>query len=362
MSIYKRGDVWWIDVRVGGSRRRVRRSSGCTDETQARIIEQSMVAMNRGLTTRARARAIVDALTDADSVALDKIAPWYAEVLAVEKVSLSRLETQKRMSAICKAVAWLSANSRAACADDVSPDLAWRYACYFEEARQCSVKTRNTQVGMLHCVWEALIRHGKATANPWRLARGARRVTEESHGRAFTGDEVGHIIDAARALGCEWEGVVTVALYTGLRKRDVETLRWDEVDEVKGIITKTPGKTARRGVRVAIPMHEAVRRVLANADRSGAFVFPWRNAHPAGERLKAGDHSFAEVLARAGIIAQAGERISFHCLRHTFVTRLAEAGVAQDVRMRLAGHTNAATSNLYTHDFGQARWAIDRLA
>lgn len=362
MSIYKRGDVWWIDVRVGATRRRVRRSSGCTDETQARIVEQSMVAMNRGLTTRSRTRAIIDALAPDESVSLDKIATWYANLLVTEKTSLSRLETQKRMSAISKAVAWLATNSRAAAADDVSPDLAWRYACYFEEARHCSVKTRNAQVGMLHCVWEQLVRHGKATSNPWRLARGARRVAEESHGRAFSADEIGRILEAARALGCEWEGVVTLALYTGLRKRDVETLRWDDVDEAHGLIAKTPGKTARRGIRVAIPMHEAVRRVLADADRSSAFVFPWRAAHPAGQRPKIGDHPFAEVLARAGVVAQAGERISFHCLRHTFVTRLAEAGVAQDVRMRLAGHTNAATSNLYTHDLAASRDAIARLA
>ena len=54
VSIYKRGGVWWMDLYVGSGtrRRRVRKSTGCTEEVQARIIEQSMIAVNRGLTSR----------------------------------------------------------------------------------------------------------------------------------------------------------------------------------------------------------------------------------------------------------------------------------------------------------------------
>lgn len=361
MSIYRRGEIWWMDVRMGGSRKRVRKSTGCRDETQARIIEQAAVAVNRGITTRARARAIVDAMTPDESLRLDEVAAWYAMTAEAEHATPSRLEMQKRMSAVGKAVAWMKANTRASCADDVSDELAWQYACFFEKSRQCAVKTRNAQVGMLHAVWETLIRHGKAASNPWKRARGARQVDQEAHGRAFSDDEVARILEASREVGCEWEGVVTVALYTGLRKRDVETLRWEDVDLAAGVIRKTPGKTARRGIRVAIPMHREVRRVIEAASRVGEFVFPWRAAHPNGQRPKPGDRFFAEVLAKAGIEAKDGERISFHCLRHTFVTRLAEAGVAQDVRMRLAGHTNAATSNAYTHDDASARAAIDAL-
>ena len=93
----------------------------------------------------------------------------------------------------------------------------------------------------------------------------------------------------------------------------------------------------------------------------GAWVFPWRAAHPQRHSLAGGDCRFADILRDAGIVANGGERISFHCLRHTFVTRLAEAGVAQDVRMRLAGRTEASTSDLYTHDDAAARTAIAAL-
>jgi hypothetical protein len=62
MSIYKRGGVWWMDVYVGSGnrRKRVRKSTGCTEEVQSKVIEQTMVAVNRRLMSRQRAQDILD--------------------------------------------------------------------------------------------------------------------------------------------------------------------------------------------------------------------------------------------------------------------------------------------------------------
>jgi integrase len=40
---------------------------------------------------------------------------------------------------------------------------------------------------------------------------------------------------------------------------------------------------------------------------------------------------------------------SFHSLRHSFSTLLANSGVAEDVRMRLTGHTTRSVHQKYTH-------------
>jgi site-specific recombinase XerD len=53
---------------------------------------------------------------------------------------------------------------------------------------------------------------------------------------------------------------------------------------------------------------------------------------------------------------------SFHCLRHSFVSRLANAGVASEVRQRLAGHASAESHKLYTHhEIETLRGAIAKL-
>jgi integrase len=42
-------------------------------------------------------------------------------------------------------------------------------------------------------------------------------------------------------------------------------------------------------------------------------------------------------------------KLSFHSLRHSFNSALANADVPQDLRMKLTGHSTAAVNTGYTH-------------
>lgn len=362
MAIYKRGNVWWMDVYVGSERRRVRKSTGCTDKVQARLVEQAAIAVNRGITNRQRAMAIVDAVLPLEQRAIDisEMHSWYRATAQAEGAIASKNEWQRRLSVLSTLEKWLKVNTRVKWVSDVDAETAWQFSKYLGSSG-CAAKTLNNRIGLLRTIWVTFIKLGKAKENPWEHARVRRRPDEETHGRAFSTEEIERILEASRAIGCEWEGVVTVALYTGIRKRDIECLKWESVDLARRVIHLKPNKTAKHGIVVHIPMHDKVYKTLSNIPQDGEYVFPWRQSHPNGQRPKKGDHFFCEVLERANITAKEGETITFHCLRHTFVSRLAEAGVAQDVRMRLAGHTNAATHDLYTHDDVSGRKAIDLL-
>jgi integrase len=53
---------------------------------------------------------------------------------------------------------------------------------------------------------------------------------------------------------------------------------------------------------------------------------------------------------------------SFHSLRHSYVTALSAAGVAVELRQKLAGHSSESQSLLYTHpEFAALRSAIEKL-
>ena len=41
--------------------------------------------------------------------------------------------------------------------------------------------------------------------------------------------------------------------------------------------------------------------------------------------------------------------LTFHSLRHSFNSAMANAGVAQEIRMKLTGHTSADMNKGYTH-------------
>lgn len=370
MSIYKRGKMWWIDAYVGASRRRIRVSSGTSDETQARIVEQTIVAVNRGVATRQAAHAIIDSIRPdgAQGLEVAGMMKFYEMAAKEDKLNISSHEMTLRANMIGALAMWLKDNSKIRYVSEIDESVAWKFSTFLGETG-ITTKTRNNKIGLLHVSWKVFLRRGVTSVNPWGVARVARDRREEQSGRAYTEDEVERILAAAREVGCEWEGVVTVALYTGLRKRDCELIRWrgnpEEgliADLERRMIYGTPSKTSRKGIRVAIPMHEKVFRVMNDAGRDGEYVFPFRARHDPHARTKKDDVAFCEILKAAGVEAGEGEMLTFHSLRHTFVSKLAEAGVDTAVRMKLAGHTDIDTHMIYTHDAESSRAAIEALA
>jgi integrase len=68
---------------------------------------------------------------------------------------------------------------------------------------------------------------------------------------------------------------------------------------------------------------------------------------------------FQEIMKKAKIVGQTIEaggeegrtfnKLSFHSLRHTYVSQLANAGIAPDVRQLLSGHSDDKSHAVYTH-------------
>ncbi len=83
--------------------------------------------------------------------------------------------------------------------------------------------------------------------------------------------------------------------------------------------------------------------------------------------------SFKRLMAKAGIekgIARikkgaAGRnvsRLSFHSLRHSFVSNLANAGVPAELRQKLCGHLDDVSHATYTHtEFATIRAGLEKL-
>ena len=67
--------------------------------------------------------------------------------------------------------------------------------------------------------------------------------------------------------------------------------------------------------------------------------------------------SFKTIVRRAGISLQEVQgggvrklnKRTFHALRHSLVSALANAGVAAELRMKITGHSSAAVHRGYTH-------------
>jgi integrase len=208
-------------------------------------------------------------------------------------------------------------------------------------------KVRRNLIADLGTVWEGL-RHVRddVTFNPWPLVLPA---DDSERGKAFTLAQELAVIKAADEAGHGWGLACRLARYGGLRYGDVARLQWASVDLVEGVIRLSPAKTSRHGVGVVIPLCAALAAALAAAAASAGqepLVLPEHAAvYPAPVRGAPG--AFACVLSAAGV---SPEDYNFHSWRHTFRTRLSEAGVSDEIAKRLGGWTVDATAMRYDHD------------
>jgi integrase len=133
-------------------------------------------------------------------------------------------------------------------------------------------------------------------------------------------------------------------------------MRWESIDLTRKFIRFTPSKT---GKPLEIPLHPQLERELLKRPGIGkAYVFPSlavnliKNKGSTGGRngLSGQFKSIMEQAGVNGVIKQrdngsrAWSSLSFHSLRHTFASVLANQGVNEETRMKLTGHTTRDVS------------------
>ena len=204
---------------------------------------------------------------------------------------------------------------------------------------------------------QGLILINPAEAIPLPTTRPLERVV-------FTLSELTALLTVASP---EWRTLILCGYYLGGRLSDMATLNWDAIDLTKNVIVYTQSKTRRR---VEIPIHQELEEYLLAiaGDTRGGPLCPTLAVTRIDGRNGLSNR-FSALMARAGIDraqVQSGRnkfsRKSFHSLRHSFASALANAGVASEIRMKLSGHKNLGVHQRYTHhELAPLRAAIDAL-
>ncbi|HEX8502817.1 MAG TPA: site-specific integrase [Pyrinomonadaceae bacterium] len=143
--------------------------------------------------------------------------------------------------------------------------------------------------------------------------------------------------------------LVLVAIGTGMRRGDMLTLKKQSLDFQRGDILVPNSKT---GKVYRVPMTAEVREImlqLVRQNQGSEFVFVNPQTGKPYVEIKKG---FAEVCTRAGIT-----NLHWHDLRHTFGTRMAEAGHSEATISELMGHSDPKTTRRYTHGTEAAKRA-----
>jgi integrase len=142
------------------------------------------------------------------------------------------------------------------------------------------------------------------------------------------------------------------ALDTGMRRGELFHQRWEDLDFGRRVLFVTRSKTPEGEAR-EIPLTNRLFNLLWDSREDEGFVFTYQ-----GLRLGTIKRTWKTTLRRSGI-----KPFRFHDLRHTFNTRLMEAGVVQDIRKALMGHSSGGSVNsIYTHvELPAKREAIAKL-
>jgi len=147
--------------------------------------------------------------------------------------------------------------------------------------------------------------------------------------------------------------IIIAALYTGMRRGELLSQLAEDVDLNRGVLYVTKSKTAG-GQQREIPLAKVMVELFATLPKKG-LLFTYK-----GDPIQKLRRSWATAVTKSEI-----RPLQFKQLRHTFNTRLMEAGVIQDVRMALMGHsqgTARTTNDLYTHvELPALREAIHKL-
>jgi len=356
--------MWWMDVYVGTGRKRVRRSTGTSDKVRARIIEQSVIAVNRNITSRQRAVTIIDNVLPQreQGLALWESPAYYKECASNEGITMTQNSMDHRVNILSKFAMWAHDHSRISYVEEVDASIAFEFVKALGKQKRITAKTKNAYIGDLGTAWKLFMRHDKTKTNPWPIVRVPRNRDEETSGRAFTQDEINRLMITAGRIGRDWQTTIMIGLYTGLRLGDATSLKWSDVSFEKKLLCVTPSKTRKHRIVVQIPLHRTLAEWLSEHKNDSEYITPARLDRTGKHKFNDGDRTFSQILKDAHIVKRnENDKLSFHCFRHTFVSRLAEAGVAQDVRMRLVGHTSTQNHAIYTHDDVSARAAIDVL-
>jgi integrase len=317
MGLYRRGKVWWMDDTFQG--KRFRRSLETENRQLAKKIEAKIKAQ------------LIEGKWFEKLPGEDKTYEEMMDKYEAEHVSQKRSKRQykgyiKNLRSFFEDIPIL----------EITPSLINDY----------KVKRRGDGVGpasinrelavLKNAFNKALKEWGWLRENP--VTRIPMEKEPKGRVRYLTDEEFQNLNNAC----AEWlKPIVLVARHTGMRKENILSLKWEQVDLFRKVIYL---EHTKNGERLGIPLNETMIELFKKLSRvrhiKSSYVFCHRN----GRRFVEFKTSFQKALEKAGI-----KDFRFHDLRHCFASALVQSGVDLYQVQILLGHKTSRMAQRYSH-------------
>lgn len=314
MGVYKRGDNWYIDYRVKG--KRVRKKIGPSKRLAETALKDTVVKVAKGEFL---------GIYEEKKILFRDFAKEYLEY---SKSNKSRNTFRSNTISVNKHFASLFDYY----ITDITPSMIEKFkSMRLEEVKPATV---NRDIACLKHMFTIANRWGYTKHNPTRGIK----LFKEPPGRVryLDNEEVDRLISE-----CSWplRSIVVIALNTGMRKGEILSIKWSDIDFKNRILQVRETKNNERRI---VTINNTLYQELSSIPRhiNSLYVFYNKDGKPFKDVRK----SFATALKRAKI-----SDFRFHDLRHTFASHLAMSGVSLKTIQQLLGHKDFSMTMRYAH-------------
>jgi integrase len=329
---------YWIAAYTDQFGRQRKRSTKKTDKREARIVLQGFeraeqLARNNNLTERA-AREILNEIlsrTGQPQIYAPSIRQYLADWLKREdsntKIAINRKQ---------QLVARLFLDSLRSRADIplthiIENDILNLRNKLVSDGR--TLQTANTLVrGVLGSAFKYALEKGWISVNPVTCIKKTHQTLKTEKG-TFSPEQISRMIASAQG---DWKGAILFGYFSGARLSDIANLQWKNVDLSKRTLTFRQRKT---GAELVIPLHDELQEYLESlpsTDSNDKPVFPSLYGRGTGgltglsmsftKIMKAVGIESAALRTRSGTAGRSVNALSFHSLRHSCNSALANSG------------------------------------
>jgi integrase len=206
-----------------------------------------------------------------------------------------------------------------------------------ERLRDVTLATVSKELGILKSAYARAMRWEWVSTTPFRGI--ALNQEGEERVRWLTDEEEAQLL----ATAAPWlRDFILVGLDTGLRRSNLVGLQWSWLHE-QGTVLVVPRQLVKaKKATVMIPLTTRAATIIQRQGRQGPHVF----THSNGQAYSVDQVGMA-VIRTATQAELPG--VSLHTLRHTFISRLVQAGRPLPEVAALAGHRDIKMTLRYAH-------------
>jgi len=325
MGLYKRGKVWWMNLTCND--KQVKRSTETRNKKQAERIYNKVIS------------EIAEGKWFERPVGADKTFSEFVEKYLKEHCERNKASYRSDRGLTKNLLRFFGERNLT----KVTPKLVSKYKT-FRIDEGAAPKTVNNELALLSHAFNLAIKEWEwLDENP--VLRVSRERVNNLIERWLNEEEEERLLDVSP----QWlREIIVFAIYTGLRQGEILKLRWPLVDLSRRTMTILEQKN--RG-KDTLPLNEKAMNVLIARSRVKSIRTDNVFFSQVGTAINARNLLRAFFIAREKVGL---DDFRFHDLRHTFATRLVQAGVDLYTVQKLGRWKTVSMVGRYAHHYPES--------